>query len=76
MLFVQNDFIDSFSSDFYDKNESTGAISPTVITMNASDSSYMFAEYSSLIDEYLVIKENVTYASILEYIGDKNEYFE
>lgn len=76
MLFVQNDFIDSFSSDFYDKNESTGAINPTTITMNASDSSYMFAEYSSLIDEYLVIKENVTYASIVEYIGDKNEYFE
>ena len=76
MLFVQNDFIDSFSSEFYDKNESTGAINPTAITMNASDSSYMFAEYSSLIDEYLIIKENVTYASILEYIGDKNEYFE
>ena len=76
MLFVQNDFIDSFSEDFYEKNQSTGAINPTNIVMNSADATYMFSEYASLIDEYLVIKENVTYQSIIEYIGDKNEYFD
>ena len=75
MLFVQNDFVSSFSEDFYEKNQTTGAISPTNIVMNSSDAAYMLSEYSSLIDEYLVIKENVTYQSIIDYIGNKNEYF-
>lgn len=75
MLFVQNDFIDTFAEDFYEKNQSTGAINPTNIVMNSDDATYMFGEYSDLIDEYLVIKEQVTYQSIIDYIGNKNEYF-
>lgn len=75
MLFVQNDFINTFSEDFYEKNQSTGAINPTNIVMNSDDATFMFGEYSNLIDEYLVIKEQVTYQSIIDYIGNKNEYF-
>lgn len=75
MLFVQNDFIDTFAEDFYEKNQSTGAINPTNIVMNSADATFMFGEYSTLIDEYIEIKEQVTYQSIIEYIGNKNEYF-
>ena len=75
MLFVQNDFINTFSEDFYEKNQSTGAINPTNIVMNSNDATFMFEEYSNLIDEYLVIKEQVTYQSIIDYISNKNEYF-
>lgn len=75
MLFVQNDFIDTFAEDFYEKNQSTGAINPTNIVMNSADATFMFGEYSTLIDEYIVIKEQVTYQSIIDYIGNKNEYF-
>lgn len=75
MLFVQNDFIDTFAEDFYEKNQSTGAINPTNIVMNSADETFMFGEYSTLIDEYIEIKEQVTYQSIIDYIGNKNEYF-
>ena len=75
MLFVQNDFINSFGTDFYTANTTTGAINPTNIVMNSADATFMFGEYSDLIDEYLVIKEQVTYQSIIDYIGNKNEYF-
>lgn len=75
MLFVQNDFIDTFAEDFYEKNQSTGAINPTNIVMNSADATFMFGEYSTLIDEYIEIKEQVTYQSIIDYIGNKNEYF-
>ena len=61
--------------DFYEKNQSTGAINPTNIVMNSADATFMFGEYSTLIDEYIVIKEQVTYQSIIDYIGNKNEYF-
>ena len=43
--------------------------------MNSADATFMFGKYSTLIDEYLVIKEQVTYQSIIDYIGNKNEYF-
>lgn len=76
MLFVQNDYISSFETDFYEKNKSSGAINPTKINLSSADSTFMFEEYSDLIDEYLVIKEKITYQSILDYVGNKNEYFD
>ena len=75
MLFVQNDFIKTFTKDFYEKNQSNGAINPTNIAMNSADKTFMFSEYSVLIKKYLGIKENTTYEIILDYIGNKNEYF-
>ena len=75
MLFVQNSFIDSFSEDFYNANKNTGAVSTTAISMNSADKTFMFAEYSALIDEYLEMKEQVTYQSIKDYLGERNEYF-
>lgn len=75
MLFVQNDYISSFDTDFYTANATTGATSPTKISLNSADKNFMFSKYLSLIDEYLVLKENLTYQSIIDYIGNKNEYF-
>ena len=75
MLFVQNEFINSFSTDFYEKNSSTGAINPTTISLSNTDKSYMLAKYNTLIDAYLVIKNEVTYQYIKDYIGTKNTYF-
>ena len=75
MLFVQNDYISSFSADFYNTNKDYGAVDPTSITMASADSSYLFSKYNTLIDAYLVIKAEVSYQSIKDYIGNKNEYF-
>ena len=35
----------------------------------------MLNQYTALIDEYLVIKEQITYQNILNYIGNRNSYF-
>lgn len=75
MLFVQNEFISTFAADFYEKNSDSGAVGPTDIVLNDNDKSYMFGEYTALIDEYLAVKEQVTYQSIIEYLGNRNEYF-
>lgn len=72
MLAVQNDYINTFSADFYEANKNNGAINPTNITLNNADKTFMFSQYSNLIDEYLVIKEQITYESIINYIGNKN----
>ena len=75
MLFIQTDFVNSFATDFYNNNSSNGAISPTDITLSTADKTYLLSEYATLIDEYLDIKENVTYQSIIDYIGEQDECF-
>ena len=75
MLFVQAEFVDSFSADFYSKNDETGAINPTTINLNATDNTYISNQYAVLIDAYAALKEQVTYQSILNYIGTRDVYF-
>ena len=69
MLFVQNDFLSSFSDDFYSVNKDRGATKNTAITLSLKDSAYLFSEYNSLIDAYLQIKANITYQLIKEYVS-------
>ena len=75
MLAVQNDYIETFSSDFYSANKNNGAVEPTNISLNAQDKAFMLGQYEVLIDEYLQIKEDVTYQSIVDFVGNQNEYF-
>ena len=75
MLFVQNDYIASFGTDFYEKNKQTGATSSTDIIIPQADKTYMFSKYSELIDEYTALKEQVTYKSIKDYISVRDVYF-
>lgn len=76
MLFIQNDFIDSFETDFLSKNSDTGAINPTRLVLNAQDKNYLLSKYDLLIDVYVQIKEGMTYATIKDYIGTKDQYFD
>ena len=75
MLFVQNEFLNSFSEDFYSANKNTGAISPTKINLSSTDSAFLLSKYQNLIDEYLVLKSKVTYLDIKGYVGEKSAYF-
>ena len=72
MLFVQNDYISSFETDFYNANKNTGAVQSTKINLNSADSNYLYHEYSALINEYVSMKNSVTYNSIVVYIGTKS----
>lgn len=69
MLFIQNEFIEEFEDDFYSKNASNGAIKPTKLNITNADSEFMFKEYAQLIDQYSQLKTEITYQSILDYIG-------
>ncbi|MCI7003449.1 MAG: hypothetical protein MR904_03800 [Clostridia bacterium] len=70
MLFVQKDKLSSFSKDFKEKNKID-------VKINLSDAvnAYFNKEYGELINDYLILKQNLTYENIINYIGNKNQYF-
>lgn len=70
MLFVQSDFVGSFTEDFNEKN-GVGAS----IDISINQQAYFYNEYDTCIDKYLELKEKLTYAEIVSYIGEKDQYF-
>lgn len=67
MLFVQSDFVDSFTKDFNEKNKVTANIN-----ISTSQKEYFNAEYETCIDNYLELKENLTYSDIVNFIEKSN----
>lgn len=67
MLFVQSDFVDSFTNDFNEKNNVTASIN-----ISTSQKEYFNAEYETCIDNYLELKENLTYSDIVNFIEKSN----
>ena len=67
MLFVQSDFVDSFTNDFNEKNNVTASINISTLQKE-----YFNAEYETCIDNYLELKENLTYSDIVNFIGKSN----
>lgn len=70
MLFVQTDYVNNFTADFYEKNNVSASIN-----IETAQKAYFYSEYETCIDEYIELKENLTYAEIVEYIGEKDQYF-
>ncbi|MDE5666819.1 MAG: hypothetical protein K2I29_01105, partial [Clostridia bacterium] len=68
MLFVQSDYIDSFTADFKSENSVSAMIltGVNVITENFVTLSELFAD----------IKDLVNYNAIVTFIGSKNPFFE
>lgn len=66
MIFIQEEFLSSFESDFYDKNKSalTGAV-----TLNATsaDKNAVNYGYYTLLTEYDKLKDAVTHKQITDY---------
>ena len=67
MLFVQSDFVESFTKDFNEKNNVTASINISTLQKE-----YFNAEYETCIDNYLELKENLTYSDIVNFIGESN----
>lgn len=67
MLFVQSDFVDSFTNDFNEKNNVTASINISTLQKE-----YFNAEYETCIDNYLELKENLTYSDIVNFIEKSN----
>lgn len=67
MLFVQSDFVESFTKDFNEKNNVTASINISTLQKE-----YFNAEYETCIDNYLELKENLTYSDIVNFIEKSN----
>ena len=63
MLFVQNDFVESFTEDFNDKNNIE-----SIINASISQNKYFNTEYQVSISTYLRLKDSLTYTEIADYI--------
>ncbi len=68
MLFVQSDFVESFTKDFNEKNNVTASINISTLQKE-----YFNAEYETCIDNYLALKENLTYSDIVNFIEKSNK---
>ncbi|HBP44125.1 MAG TPA: hypothetical protein DD621_05650 [Clostridiales bacterium] len=68
MLFVQSDFVESFTQDFNEKNKVTANIN-----ISTSQKEYFNAEYEICIDNYLELKENLKYSDIVNFIEKSNK---
>lgn len=68
MMFVQSEFVDSFSVDFYDSNAKTGAINPTNISIKTQDYNFFILEYDVLISSYINIKTSTNYSDLKDYL--------
>ena len=70
MLFVQRENADVFSTEVCDNNENIAAAALPSALSAITD---MFDEYSPT---YLTLKENVTFAEIVAYIGENDPFFD
>ena len=66
MLFVQEEFLEDFSEDFYDKNESALSSEPTITLSESAQNAVNFGYYTLLI-EYDKLKDEVTHQDITDY---------
>lgn len=72
MLFVQSEATDTFGEDFYSVNQNYMSASPTIGEGIISEVHSDFAAQKLLLES---VKENVNYSAIVEYIGEKNLFF-
>ena len=70
MLFVQTDQTDTFSADVAERNEGLA------LSLNTASESTTRALFAQLLDSYTAIKENLTYATINDYIGENDPFFD
>jgi hypothetical protein len=73
MLFIQTKYFSNFSSDVVKQNANLFQTTPVIDSISKE---VIANKFSSLYALYSDIKEAVTYQAIIEYIGDKNSYFE
>lgn len=71
MLFVQTEQTSSFSADVKEKN----SYMPDMVLPTAKINT-VNTYYSTLKELFDTVKDNVTYAVVQEYIGNRNEFFE
>lgn len=71
MLFVQRENADDFSTEVCDNNENISAAALPSYALSAITE--MFDEYSPT---YLTMKENVTFAEVVAYIGKNDSFFD
>lgn len=76
MLFVQSEQFESFTEDFFEKNEDCGMNEMPTFTFTGAVHAYISGIYGELLPAYLEIKELVSYSSIVADIGEKNAFFE
>ena len=74
MLFVQREQVDSFGEDMIGANsaqfDSAPALSPAVSL------TVLNSLYKALLNDFVKVKEQMSYGEIVEYIGDKNSFFD
>lgn len=76
MLFIQSDYVESFSEDFFDVNEGRGVDTAPTMRLSTLFATYVAQSYVELLPAYLENKDLVPYDSIVAYIGEKNAFFE
>ena len=76
MLFIQSDYVESFSEDFFDVNEGCGVDTAPTMRLSTLFATYVAQSYVELLPAYLENKDLVPYDSIVAYIGEKNAFFE
>jgi len=74
MLFVQKENVDTFGEDMYEKNKNTGITSQP--TLPATKMANITNDYEMMTETFATIKEQVTFADIIDFIGSKNPIFD
>ncbi len=70
MLFVQTDQTDTFTADVAEENSSLN------LSLNSTAVQTTSTLFSALSENYETVKESMTYADILNYIGESDPFFE
>ena len=68
MLFVQRNFLDSFSEDVKEKNSKNGIVGETKITLSEAEKSFIDKIYSVLTEDYKLLKNQVTFSSVQKFL--------
>lgn len=74
MIFVQEEHIDTFAEDFYEKNKAYG-VSKNGLNIGKDKISFISQKFAASYAKYSEIISGSVYERVVDYIGAENEYF-
>ena len=74
MLFVQEEHIDTFAEDFYEKNKNYG-VSKNGLKISNDKVKFISQKFASAYEKYSEVINGSAYDRIVNYIGSENSYF-
>jgi hypothetical protein len=75
MFFVQKANLEDYEVTAYNENENNGLTTFLNNTLTQAEQNAITENYTNLVGEFIIRKEQTTRNEIINYIGEKNSYF-